>query len=297
MITYDLIIIGMGPAGMSAAIYAKRNGLNVLILESVMPGGLVNNSSEVDNYLGFYNTSGPDLVEKFTSHIKSLDINYKIKEVSEIINLKDIKKIITKDEEFLCKFIIIATGRSPKLLGLPNELNLLGRGISRCALCDGMFFKDKDVAVIGGGNSALEETLHLANICKKIYLIHRRDSLRGENILQDRIKSKENIEILYNSEVTKINDENELLKSIEINHEKEINIQGMFVYIGYVPKIDFAKGLVETNEAGYIKVNGEYETSTKGIYAIGDIIDKDYYQIVTAVSEGAIAAINISKKI
>ena len=291
---YDLIIIGMGPGGMNAAIYAKRNGLNVLILERSAPGGLLNYTSEIDNYIGLPSVKGTELAKKFFEHIKMLEIPYKLKEVLNIENLNDNKKVITASEEFICKSIIIATGRTPKLLGLPNEQELIGRGISRCALCDGMFFKGKDVAVVGGGNSALEESLHLANICNKVYIIHRRDLLRGENILQDKVNNKDNIEIIYNSEVTKINEENGILKNIEINNEQKLDVSGLFIYIGYTPAVSFVNDLLETNENGYIKVNSRFETNIKGIYAIGDIIEKDYYQIVTATSDGAIAAINIS---
>lgn len=293
---YDLIIIGMGPAGMSAAVYAKRNGLEVMLLEKKIPGGLVNNSSEVDNYLGFPDISGPELVEKFLYHIKSLDIPYKIKEVINIKIKKNIKKVMTKNEEFLTKNIIVATGRSPRTLGLPNELELIGKGISHCALCDGVFFKNKAIAVVGAGNSALEETLHLSTLCNKIYLINRNDDLRGDEILQEEIKEKKNIEIIYNSKVTKINEENGFLRSIEISGKKELDVSGMFIYVGYEPKIDFIKDKVETNAAGYIKVNSKFETNIDGIYAVGDIIAKRHYQIIVAASDGAKAAINISKK-
>jgi len=294
---YDLIIIGMGPAGMSAAIYAKRNGLNVLLLEKNIPGGLTNYTSEIDNYLGLPNTKGPELANKFLEHIKFLEIPYQLKEVTSIIDEGETKKIITKDNEFICKKIIVATGRSPKLLGLPNEIELTGKGVSRCALCDGMFFKDKIVAVIGGGNSALQESLHLAKLCSKVYLIHRRDEFRAEINVQDRIKEKENIEIIYNAEVIKINAENERLKSITLNNNQELEISGLFIYIGYNPNTHLLKDIVDIDENGYVKVDEKFETSVKGIYAIGDIILKDYYQLILAASDGAKAAINISNEV
>ena len=294
---YDLIIIGMGPGGMSAAIYAKRNGLNVLLLEKNMPGGITNYTSEVDNYLGMPNVKGPELAMKFFEHIKSLEIPYKLKEVTNIIDEGKTKKIMTKDEEFICKKIIVATGRSPKLLGLPNEIELSGKGISRCALCDGMFYKDKVVAVIGGGNSALEESIHLAKLCSKVYLIHRRDEFRAEATIQDRIKEKENIEIIYNTEVIKINEENGRLKSVTLSNNEELKTSGLFIYIGYNPNTEVLKDVVAIDENGYIEVDERYETTVKGIYAIGDIILKDYYQIIIAASEGAKAAINISNEL
>ena len=292
---YDLIVIGMGPSGMAAAVYAKRNGLNVLILEKSMPGGLVNNSSEVDNYLGYPGIKGIDLVANFVSHISSLDIPYKIEEVKDIKLEQDIKKVITAKEEYNTKNIIIATGRSPELLGLPKEKELIGRGISTCALCDGVFFKDKVIAVVGGGNSALEEAIHLSSIVSKIYLIHRRENLRGEEILRSSVESKDNIEIIYNSEITKLLEAGNKLSGIELNNKEVINIEGLFIYIGYKPNTEVFKNIVATNKEGYIKVNQYYETSVSGIYAVGDIIEKEYYQIITAVNEGSVAALNISR--
>jgi len=294
---YDLIIIGMGPAGMNAAIYAKRNGLNVLMLEKNMPGGMLNYISEIDNYLGFSSISGSDLAMKFYEHIKSLDIPFKLKEVIEIIDEKETKRIITKDEEYICKNIIIATGRKSKLLGLPNEKELIGKGISFCALCDGMFFKGKTVAVIGGGNSALEEALHLAKLCEKVYLIHRREEFRADIEPQEKVNEKENIQVILNTEIKAINEENNRLKSLTLSNNEELEVSGLFIYIGYEPNINLIKKLVETDRKEYIIVDEKFKTSCDGIYAIGDIIKKDCYQIVTAISEGAIAAINISDEV
>lgn len=293
---YDSIIIGMGVAGISAAIYAKRAGNNVLILEKERPGGILNIIDNIENYPGILKISGPDLSYQLFEQINALKIPYKMEEVIEI-TLKDETKIVkTKNETYECQNILIATGRSPILLGLPKEEELIGKGISTCALCDGTLYKGKDVAVLGGGNSALQEALYLSKIVKKLYLIHRRDEFRAESDLIEKIKKEENIEIIYNSQITNYIEENGKLSAIELNQEKELKVDGLFIYIGYAPKTDFAKSLDITNPVGYIEVDENYETKVPGIYAAGDIIIKKVYQIVTAAAEGATAAIRFSRR-
>lgn len=291
---YDLIIIGAGPAGISAGVYVYRNGLNVLILEKGMPGGLLNITAEVANYPGNKVISGPDLAMNFYEHLKEVGVPYKSKEVLGIKDNGNTKTIITKDEKLECKYVLIATGRRPRTLGLDNEKELLGNGISNCALCDAHFFKGKEVAVVGAGNSALEEALHLANVVKKVYIIHRRDELRGDALLQEQVKTNDKIEVIYNAQISSINPKDGKLKSLSLTNDTELEVSGLFVYVGYEPAIDFVSELVDTNLAGYILVDNNYETSCKGIYAVGDIISKKVYQIVTATSEGAVAAVNIS---
>lgn len=293
---YDAIIIGMGVAGISAAVYAARSGCKVLMFEKMRPGGIINTIDAIENYPGIPKISGPDFAYQLFEQINQLQVPYKMEEVIEISVEGDTKIVKTKENVYESSQVLIATGRSPILLGLPNEEKLIGKGISTCALCDGYLYKGKEIAVVGGGNSALQEALYLANIVKKIYLIHRRDEFRGDNELVERIKNTNNIEIVYNSQVTEIKEEKEELKSIIINQEKEIPVSALFIYIGYAPKTDFAKSLGITNEAGYIEVNENYETKIPGIYAAGDIIIKKVYQIVTAAAEGASAAIRFSRR-
>ncbi|MCI9279796.1 MAG: FAD-dependent oxidoreductase [Bacilli bacterium] len=292
---YDLIIIGMGISGISAAIYAKNSNLNVLILEEKTPGGLLNRINEINNYPGLKKITGPELSYQLFESIEALKIPYKIDKVLKIILDNEIKIVKTEKEEYKTKNIIIATGRKNRTLNLEKEQELLGHGISTCALCDGNLYKEKTIAVVGGGNTALEETLYLSNLASKIYLIHRRDTFRAEQTLIEKIKQKANIEILYNSEVTKLIEEQNRLNKIEINHEKELSVSALFIFIGFVPNNDFLSSLDILNEEGYILVNNNYETKIKGIYAVGDCIKKEYYQLITASNDGVVASINIIK--
>ncbi len=292
---YDVIIIGMGISGISAAIYAKNSNLNVLIIEENAPGGLLNRINEINNYPGFKEITGADLSYNLFESIQELNIPYKIDKVIQITLEKEIKIIKTEKEEYRTKNIIIATGRKNRLLNLENELKLLGHGISTCALCDGNLYKDKIIAVVGGGNTALEETLYLSNLASKIYLIHRRDTFRAEPALIDKINKKSNIEILYKSQVTKLIEENKNLSKIEINNEKEIAVSALFIFIGFIPNNEFLSNLDILNEEGYIEVNKNYETKINGIYAVGDCIKKEYYQLATAANDGVVASINIIK--
>lgn len=293
---YDSIIIGMGVSGISAAIYAKRAGNNVLMIEKSRPGGILNIIDSIENYPGIKKISGPDLSLQLFEQINNLNVPYKIEEVIDITVEEEFKIVKTTKNSYRAKNILIATGRSPILLGLPKEEELMGKGISTCALCDGALYKEKEVAVVGGGNSALQEALYLSNIVKKIYLIHRREEFRAENDLITQIKSKKNIEIIYNAKITELLEEKEKLSGVVLNDERKLKINGLFIYIGYAPKTDFAKNLGITNATGYIEVNDNYETKIPGIYASGDIIIKKVYQIVTAAAEGATAAIRFSRK-
>lgn len=288
---YDLIIIGMGPAGVSAAIYAKRAGLNVLCLDKAMIGGYVNYIDKIENYPGMV-MSGPDLAFKFYEHIKELDIEFVNKEVISVID-GDVKKIVTSDGEYLCKNVLIATGRVPRKLGLVNEEELEGKGISHCALCDGAFYKGKTVAVVGGGDSALQETLYLANLCEKVYLIHRREEFKVAGSLLEKIQDKDNVVRIMNTTISELGIEDDKLSSILLDSGDELEVDGLFVYVGFVPGTKFANELGITDEDGYIVVNKSYESKIKGIYAVGDIIKKAVYQVSTAVGDGAEAAINI----
>lgn len=291
---YDLIIIGMGVSGISAAIYAKRAGLNVLMLEENVPGGIINTIPKIENYPGIKEISGADLSYNLFDEVNSLQIEYKLETVTDVI-LDEIKTIKTTKNVYQSKYLLIASGRKPKRLGLKDEEKYIGKGISTCALCDGSLYKGKNVIVIGGGNSALTESLYLSNIVSKVYLIHRRDEFRGEEVLINEVKNKDNIELVLNKEVKDLWLENDSIKGVILNNDEKIEASGIFIYIGFTPNTEF---LMNTNilmEDGYILVDNNYETNLKGVYASGDVIKKDIYQIITAASEGATAAINITK--
>ena len=291
---YDLVIIGMGPAGVSAAIYAKRAGLNVLCLDKAMIGGYVNYIDRIEIYPGMI-MSGPDLAFKFYEHIKELDIEFVNKEVLSVID-GDVKKVVTNDTEYLSKYVLVATGRVPRKLGLDNEEELEGKGISHCALCDGAFYKGKTIAVVGGGDSALQETLYLSNLCEKVYLIHRREEFRVTGSLLEKIQDKDNVVRIMNTNISGLESKDGKLSSILLDSGDELEVDGLFVYVGFVPGTNFANELEITDENGYIIVDKHFESKLKGIYAVGDIIKKEVYQVSTSIGEGAQAAINIIEK-
>lgn len=277
---------------MTAAIYLKRADKNVVIVEKEMPGGQINKTSNVGNYPGFKDIDGPSLVTDIYDQIKSLNIPVIFDEVIDIKD-GDKKTIVLKNKEITSDGIIIATGRVPRKLGLENEEELVGHGISYCALCDGFFFKGKDVCVVGGGNSALEESLYLSHLCQKVTILNRSDKLRADDYLIDQVEKADNIEILYNSTVGKINKDVNL-KSVIVNNQ-EIKCDGLFIYIGLEPKTDFLKNLAIETDNGYIIVDKDMKTNLKKIYACGDTIKKNVYQIITAAGEGAIAATSFER--
>lgn len=280
---------------MTAAIYLKRANKNILLIEKEIPGGLINKTSDVENYPGFTKIDGPSLVMNIYDQIKNLEIPILFNEVVNIEN-GTIKQVYLKNNEILeTKSIIISTGRVPKSLGLSNEKELIGHGISYCALCDGSFFKEKHVCIVGGGNSALEESYYLSNICSKVTILNRSDHLRADSSLIEKIKTKSNVEILYNSQIDKINGQ-EKLESVIVNG-KTIPCDGLFIYIGLDPDISFLKNVNITNEKGYIIVDNNMKTNLDGIYACGDVIKKDVYQIITAAGDGATAATNLIKEL
>lgn len=292
---YDTIVIGMGISGISAAIYLKNSGLNVLMLEKDIPGGLLNKISKINNYPGYSETTGADLSLELFLSIQKLNIPFKIAEVTNISIQNKTKIVDTNLGTFETSSIIIATGRKSRKLGLLNEKKLLGKGISTCALCDGFLYKGKDIAVVGGGNSALEEAIYLSDIVNKIFLIHRRDTFRAETSLVEKLKEKTNIEILYNSEITSILEEKNQIKEIVINHKKHISVVALFTYIGFEPNQEFLESLDIHHDSGYIIVNEKYQTNINDIYAVGDCIKKDIYQLITAANDGVVAALDIIK--
>jgi len=288
---YDTIIIGMGVSGITSAIYLKRAGLNVLLLESNVPGGIINEIPKIENYPGIKEITGPDFASNLFMTVKDLGIDYKLETVTDI-NFDDIKEVITNKGKYTGKYIIIASGRRPRMLGLEKEQEYLGRGISTCALCDGNFFKNKDVIVVGGGNTALTESLYLANIVNKVYVIHRREAFRAENKLEEEVRSKKNIELVTNRKIKKLIINDEKIAGVELDNNDIIKASGIFLAIGFLPNTEFLQNKLEL-ENSYIVVNQNNETSVKEVYACGDVIKKDVYQIVTSASEGAIAALQI----
>ena len=293
---YDVIIIGAGIAGVSAAIYLKRADLDILVIDKGEVGGLLNTINAIDNYPAYAHIDGPDLALKLAKQVEKLKIDIVKEEVKELKSLKEYKKVITNDDVYYAENVIIATGRSQKTLGLDKEIELLGKGVSTCALSDANDFAGEDIAVIGGGNSALQEALYMSKIVNKIYIIHRRDTFNAEEVLVDKIKRKRNIEIIYNNGVKKLKATNNHLSGIVLNDDKELDVKGLFLYVGFTPKTKFIEKLDITNEQGYIVTDKNFMTSIDGIYAAGDIVEKSYYQLITAANDGVVAALDIIDK-
>lgn len=290
---YDSIIIGSGIAGMTGSLYLKRENKNILLIEKEMPGGQMVKTPAIENYPGFVKIEGSTLALSIYEQIKNLKVETLFEEVIDIKEEKQNYEVKTNKNVYKTKTILLATGREPRKLGLPKENELLGKGISYCATCDGAFFKGKEVAIVGGASTAVTEALFLSEICKKVYVLYRKDNLRSEDILKEKLYEKENVEILYETSIKEIKEENGKLKSIITDKNREIQIEGLFIFIGYEPKSTFLKNIVSLNNDGYILVNKKMETSKKGIYACGDSIQKEVYQLTTATSEGTIAAISI----
>ena len=295
MSDFDVVIVGCGTAGMTAALYLKRANVNVCIIEKNAPGGQLNMIMDINNYPGFKSIDGPTLAFNMFDQVRSLEVSYKYANVLEIVSEEE-KKIVKTDKcDITCKGVIIANGRKSRELGLENEKKLLGKGISYCAICDGTLYKGKNVCVVGGGNTALESALYLSEMCNKVYLIHRRSDFRGEKVSQDKINSKNNIEIITNANITKLIEKNDKLSSIELSNGNNVKCEALFVNVGNVPIPIKCEGLI--TEEGYIVVDNSMKTNIDKIYACGDIIKKEVYQISTAIGEGTIAAINIMKDI
>ena len=292
---YDVIIIGMGIGGITAGIYGKRAGLNVLMFEKSAPGGMLQKIDKIQNYPGFSEISGPDLALNLFNQVKKVGVPFKFEEVIDVEITEEYKKVITKNGTYEAKNIIVATGRTPKYLGLDNEKDYLGRGLSTCASCDGNFYKGEDVAVVGSGNSALQESLYLANIVNKIYLLHRGVNFKGDDALVERVRNTKNIEIVDGVNIKKINEVEGKIESVTLDNEKTINVKGVFIYIGYKPDTEMFKKLDITNINGDIIVSENFETEIDGLYAIGDCAKKGVYQLVTAASDGCIAVSDIEK--
>lgn len=293
---YDVVIIGGGPGGYTAAIYCARARLNTVLLERLSPGGQLGTVDLVDNYPGFpEGINGFELAMKFKDGADRFGIETKLDQVREVDLLSEIKSIKTTKETIQAKTVIIATGARPKLLGVPSEPRYIGNGVSYCATCDGMFYKDKTVAIVGGGNTAATEAIYLSRICKKVYLIHRRDSLRASAVHLPILESTENIEILWNTQIKDLYGEGKLegVHLIESSGKREYDLplEGLFVAIGRTPMTEIFKNQLDLDETGYIIADETTVTSAPGVFAVGDVRTKPLRQIVTAAADGATASL------
>ncbi|MGG0176903.1 MULTISPECIES: thioredoxin-disulfide reductase [Bacillaceae] len=292
---YDVIIIGAGPAGMTAAVYTSRANLSTLMMERGIPGGQMANTEEIENYPGFDSILGPDLSNKMFDHAKKFGAEYAYGDIKEIIDGKEYKTIIAGKKEYKTRAIIISTGAEYKKIGVPGEQELGGRGVSYCAVCDGAFFKDKELVVIGGGDSAVEEGVYLTRYASKVTIVHRRDQLRAQKILQDRAFANEKISFIWNSTIKEVNGTDGKVSSVTLvdtqnGEESEFKTDGVFIYIGMLPLTKPFLSLGITNENGYIETNDVMETRVPGIFAAGDVREKTLRQVVTATGDGSIAA-------
>ncbi|AIF44125.1 thioredoxin-disulfide reductase [Virgibacillus sp. SK37] len=292
---YDVIIAGAGPAGMTAAVYASRANLDTLMIERGIPGGQMANTEDVENYPGYEHILGPDLSNKMFEHAKKFGAEYAYGDIKEVIDHGDYKTLIAGKKEYKTRSLIITTGAQYKKLGIPGEEELSGRGVSYCAVCDGAFFKNKNLIVIGGGDSAVEEGIYLTRFAEKVTVVHRRDELRAQKILQDRAFDNDKMDFIWDTVVEKINEKDGKVGSATLKNNKtgevyDQAIDGTFIYIGMVPLSEPFKSLNITNEEGYIPTDEHMATSIPGIFAAGDIREKTLRQIVTATGDGSIAA-------
>ena len=291
---YDTIIIGAGPAGMTAALYAARSNLKVALLEAGIPGGQMNNTADVENYPGYALISGPELADKMFEPLENLGVEHIFGHVQRIEDQGDFKKVITEDEVYESKTVIIATGAFHRQLNVPGEAEFNSRGVSYCAVCDGAFFRDEDLLVVGGGDSAVEEAIFLTQFAKSVTIVHRRDQLRAQKVLQDRAFANEKISFVWDSVVEAIHGNERKVtgvtfKNIKTGETSQADFGGIFIYVGLDPVSEFVADLGIRDESGWIVTDDHMKTSVAGIYAIGDVRQKDLRQITTAVGDGAIA--------
>ncbi|SIT91253.1 thioredoxin-disulfide reductase [Edaphobacillus lindanitolerans] len=292
---YDVIIIGAGPAGLTAAVYASRADMDTLMLERGIPGGQMANTEEIENYPGFDSILGPDLSNKMFEHAKKFGAEYAYGDVQEVRDGEEYKTIVAGGKEYKTRAIIITTGAEYKKMGIPGESELGGRGVSYCAVCDGAFFRGKELVVVGGGDSAVEEGAYLTRFADKVTIVHRRDTLRAQKILQERAFSNPKIDFIWSHTLKSINDKDGkvggvTLVSTKDGSESEFKTDGVFIYIGMVPLTAPFKSLGITDEQGYIPTDTEMNTSIPGIFAAGDVRAKTLRQVVTATGDGSIAA-------
>lgn len=291
---YDLVIVGGGPSGVTAAIYALRARMKVLLVEKAGIGGQIALSDIIENYPGFPAPSGMELMQKFEEHAKGIGMETKYASVSSIVRENGLFEITLGEGSLKAKSVIIATGAEPSKLGIPGEAAFIGKGVSTCATCDGPFYRGKDVAVIGGGDTAVKEAIFLSKLVRKVHLVHRRDEFRAENILKERIASKENIEYHFFSKAVEVKGDLSGVTSLEIENvkdgsRKELGVDGVFIFVGINPNTGFIE--CDKDPAGFIKTDVNMETSVKGLYAVGDCRVTPLRQVSTAVGDGAIAAV------
>jgi len=299
---HHLIILGSGPAGYTAAIYAARANLNPVIIQGIQPGGQLTTTTDVDNYPGYKDgVQGPEMMEDFKAQAERFGTEI----IWDHINEADLSsrpfRLSGDEGSYSCDALIIATGASAKYLGLPSEETFSGRGVSACATCDGFFYRQKEVAVIGGGDTAVEEALYLANICSKVTLVHRRDELRAEKIMQDKLFAADNVEIAWNSVLDEVlGDDSGVtgmrLKSTRDGSTRDVDLHGVFIAIGHKPNTDFVQGQLEMDETGYLITRGKSTaTSVEGVFAAGDVADPTYRQAITSAGEGCKAALDAER--
>lgn len=298
---FDLIILGGGPAGLNAALYAKRGGIDVAIIDTSSVGGQPVNYLEIENYLGFPTIQGWELAEKFEQHIDKFNIQkFQNEEIQNVDLTSTIKTVQTLKNKYLAKTIIIATGASPKKLGIRGEDEYIGKGVSYCAVCDGAFYKNKTVVVIGGGNAAAEEGIYLTKFAEKVYIMHRRDELRADKIIQERAFNNEKIEFIFDSIPLEIVGDSKKVnliqyKNVKTGEIKTLNVDGVFPYIGFSPNTEFFNAQLVQDEFGFIRVDENMRTSEVGVFAAGDVRRTPLRQVITAVADGAIAGMSAVK--
>lgn len=292
---FDIVVIGAGPGGYTAALYAARAGLTVLVLEKMTPGGQMGTTDIIDNYPGFpEGVGGFDLAMQMKQGAERFGVKTKMAAVRSVNLNGDVKRVVTAKEEIEAKAVIIATGAHPRPLGVNRETELVGKGISYCATCDGMFFKGKDAAVVGGGNTAVSDVLYLAKICRKVYLIHRRQELRASRVYRKTLESLENVELVLDSEVTSLQAEQKLaavsVKNKVSGEEKDIPVEGLFIAVGNIPNSELFRGQLDMDESGYILADETTRTNIPGVFAVGDVRKKALRQVITAAADGAVAS-------
>ncbi len=291
---YDTIIIGAGPAGMTAALYAARSNLKVALLERGIYGGQMNNTADIENYPGYAAISGPELAEKMFEPLEKFGVEHLFGQLVKIELDGEVKKVITEDEVLEASTVVLAMGAQHRLLGVPGEETYNSRGVSYCAVCDGAFFRDQDLLVVGGGDSAVEEAIFLTQFAKSVTIVHRRDELRAQKIIQDRAFANEKISFIWDSVVEEIQGDELKVQSVRIRNVKTNQVSehafgGVFIYVGLDPMSESVSDLGITDEAGWIETNDLMETKQAGVFAVGDIRKKHLRQITTAVGDGAIA--------
>ena len=292
---YDVIVIGGGPGGYTAALYAARANLSVAILEKLSPGGQMGTTDVIDNYPGFpQGVNGFELAMQMKEGAERFGAQTQLAEVTQVELAGQVKTIHTSGGDYQARTVVLATGAHPRELGLPGERELRGRGVSYCATCDGMFYRGKTVVVVGGGNTAVADVLYLSRLCEKVYLVHRRDTLRASKVYLDPLQKAENVEFVWDSEVKQLLRDQAVtgvrVRNKKTGEERDISCDGVFVAVGYLPNTELYRGQVELDEAGYVLADETTQTNLPGVFAVGDLRKKPLRQVVTAASDGAVAA-------